>query len=411
MQRLPFLTTLLNLAPAARAAPSRRKHMRSQVSSDALDRPDYADAGTAQLPVAPGHRAPEAGPDEGSNEADLSTAAVLPLRHSSDLPLAMHAEWLPGHCGTTSEQGAQCRHSDSQGAAAGVRNLSACLAFCAGCQRCRFISYSEIGRDCSWYSACDTSRLEPSWLRHRTAQVRHVPRPRRCQASQLDSRGAWREGGGLFARGWRCPLWETSHARFNCSGHLPQRVHSVLGCGRPNAAASLLSGHRTLFFVGDSLSAQHARAVACRVLHDTTHALTPRARRRLASHVAPRSASLRTYLPRWAATAKLGNFLVPACTPECHEVSTGALDGAEVPLRSATMCHVPAGTRDRGCDEGVLPVVERLLTSRVVRWEDAIVMNEGLHHSLQDKAERAAELLRALSPLSGSALGRAVRLG
>ena len=75
------------------------------------------------------------------------------------------------------------------------------------------------------------------------------------------------------------------------------------------------------------------------------------------------------------------------------------------------MCHVPAGTRDRGCDEGVLPVVERLLTSRVVRWEDAIVMNEGLHHSLQDKAERAAELLRALSPLSGSALGRAVRLG
>ena len=292
-----------------------------------------------------------------------------------------------------------------------MRNLSACLAFCAGCQRCRFISYSEIGRDCSWYNACDTSRLEPSWLRHRTAQVRHVPRPRRCQASQLDSRGAWREGGGLFARGWRCPLWETSHARFNCSGHLPQRVHSVLGCGRPNAAASLLSGHRTLFFVGDSLSAQHARAVACRLLHDTTHALTPRARRRLESHVAPRSASLRTYLPRWAATAKLGNFLVPACTPECHEVSTGALDGAEVPLRSATMCHVPAGTRDRGCDEGVLPVVERLLTSRVVRWEDAIVMNEGLHHSLQDKAERAAELLRALSSLSGSALGRAVRLG
>ena len=107
------------------------------------------------------------GPDEGSNEDDTSMAAVLPVRHSSELPLAMHAEWLPGHCGTTSEQGAQCRHGDSQGAAAGVRNLSACLAFCAGCPRCRFISYSEIGRDCSWYNACDTSRLQRSWLRHR----------------------------------------------------------------------------------------------------------------------------------------------------------------------------------------------------------------------------------------------------
>ena len=67
------------------------------------------------------------GPDEGSNEDDTSMAAVLPVRHSSELPLAMHAEWLPGHCGTTSEQGAQCRHGDSQGSAAGVRNLSACL--------------------------------------------------------------------------------------------------------------------------------------------------------------------------------------------------------------------------------------------------------------------------------------------
>ena len=118
------------------------------------------------------------------------------------------------------------------------------------------------------------------------------------------------------------------------------------------------------FFVGDSLSAQHARAAACRVLHDATHphdgahdATRPNdgTRPRLETHRAPRSASLRTYLPRWAATIKLGTFLVPACTPECLEVSTGALDGAEAPSRSATICHVPAGTRDRGCDEGVLP--------------------------------------------------------
>ena len=315
--------------------------------------------------------------------APLSDATPMALQ--SELPLAMHAEWLPGTCGTTSEgEGAQCRHSDTQGAAAGVRNLSACLAFCAACPRCRFISYSEAGKDCSWYTACDTSRLEYSWLRHLTAQVRHVQRPRRCQAAQLDSRDGWREE-RLFA-GWHCPLWETSHARFNCSGDLPQRSHSVTGCGRPNAAASLLSGsgggHRTLFFVGDSLSGQHARAVTCRVLYDATHAASQ------SRHAAPRrSASLRTHLPRWAATVKLDNFMVPACTPECHQVSTAALlDDASLataPSSSVTVCHVPAGTRDKGCAEGVLPVVERLLSSRVVRWEDAIIMNEGLHHSMQ----------------------------
>ena len=319
---------------------------------------------------------------------------------------AMHTEWLPGVCGTTSEgEGATCQRSDTQGAAAGVRNLSACLAFCAACPRCRFISFSEHGADCSWYAVCDTSRLKQSWLRHWTAQVRHAQRPRRCQAAQLDSRGAWREE-PLFA-GWRCPLWETSHARFNCSGDLPQGAHSVPGCGRPNAAASLLGdgggggggGHRTLFFVGDPLSAQHARAVACRVLYDATHAThaAPRSR-----HAAPRrSASVRTHLPRWAAAVKPGSFLVPACTPECHEVSAAALSGARdddtgraaPPTSSSsssassssslTVCYVPAGTRDRGCAEGVLPVVERLLASRVVRWEDAIIMNEGLHHSQQ----------------------------
>ena len=382
MERLSLLLALLTLAPTC-AAPSRRKHMRNRVSMHAaLDKPEKLGAGSARLPIAAGYRAPGAEPDEGSGDANISTTAILQL--SSDLPLAMRAEWRPGTCGTTFVgEGAQCRHSDTQGAAAGVRNLSACLAFCAACPRCRYISYSE-GKDCSWYATCDTSRLEHSWLRHRTAQVRHVQRPRRCQAAQLDSRGGWREE-RLFA-GWHCPLWETSHARFNCSGDLPQRAHLVTGCGRPNAAASLLSGsgggHRTLFFVGDSLSGQHARAVTCRVLYDATHAASQ------SRHAAPRrSASLRTHLPRWAAAIKLENFMVPACTPECHQVSTAALlDDASLataPSSSVTVCHVPAGTRDRGCAEGVLPVVERLLSSRVVRWEDAIIMNEGLHHSMQ----------------------------
>ena len=53
---LPFLATLLTLAPAARAARSR--HGRS--TRDALDRPDFADFAPAQLPVAPGYRAPGA---------------------------------------------------------------------------------------------------------------------------------------------------------------------------------------------------------------------------------------------------------------------------------------------------------------------------------------------------------------
>ena len=93
MERLSLLLALLTLAPTC-AAPSRRKHMRSRVSMHAaLDKPEKLGAGSARLPIAAGYRAPGAEPDEGSGDANISTTALLQL--SSDLPLAMHAEWLP----------------------------------------------------------------------------------------------------------------------------------------------------------------------------------------------------------------------------------------------------------------------------------------------------------------------------
>ena len=71
---------------------------------------------------------------------------------------------LEGHCGATRDgvisncstdtQGAfglQSKHSHSWMVAA-----SACLASCAACERCRWVSLSLRYMDCSWYSSCAT---------------------------------------------------------------------------------------------------------------------------------------------------------------------------------------------------------------------------------------------------------------
>ena len=65
----------------------------------------------------------------------------------------------------------------------------ACAQRCLSCERCRFISVSIRWRDCSWFSACDTSRLLEDIPDFRTFEVRpSLPPPPPFAALQSSGR-------------------------------------------------------------------------------------------------------------------------------------------------------------------------------------------------------------------------------
>lgn len=59
-----------------------------------------------------------------------------------------------GFCGVTSV-GGDC-HADTSGAWA-LGTLRECVLACAGCARCRYLSFSQAGGDCSWFHDCQTT--------------------------------------------------------------------------------------------------------------------------------------------------------------------------------------------------------------------------------------------------------------
>lgn len=68
------------------------------------------------------------------------------------------AEPVGGYCAVT-EGGGSCSHGRS-GSWSNAVSLSACAARCASCSRCRFVSFSAALSDCSWYAACQLTRLQ-----------------------------------------------------------------------------------------------------------------------------------------------------------------------------------------------------------------------------------------------------------
>ena len=38
--------------------------------------------------------------------------------------------------------------------------ITRCLAKCAGCRRCAFVSISVEAKDCSWFASCGGTRLQ-----------------------------------------------------------------------------------------------------------------------------------------------------------------------------------------------------------------------------------------------------------
>ena len=66
---------------------------------------------------------------------------------------------MQGHCGETEFGDSDCQHDESGAwrVSSQLRNgtLLECMARCACCERCRYVSYSPAADDCSWYRECD----------------------------------------------------------------------------------------------------------------------------------------------------------------------------------------------------------------------------------------------------------------
>lgn len=91
-----------------------------------------------------------------------SQLMALPQRGASISPGAWLQSAEKGHCGYT-ESKADCDMADrgSLGLSRSAGHFSswhqasaACLAKCAQCSRCRYVTVSVHHEDCSWYSSC-----------------------------------------------------------------------------------------------------------------------------------------------------------------------------------------------------------------------------------------------------------------
>lgn len=78
-----------------------------------------------------------------------------------------------------------------------------CLALCAECERCRFVSISLLHQDCSWFHACDLSTLHtnvdgfisgPALLPHRKVDAAWAVMPPRGRQPAF-SHMCWKPGG------------------------------------------------------------------------------------------------------------------------------------------------------------------------------------------------------------------------
>ena len=78
----------------------------------------------------------------------------------------MPRTYAPGHCGVTYGESNNCL-TDKQGswalsgaeAASAQAARRACISKCTACVGCNYVSFSAVEADCSWYSACNISRL------------------------------------------------------------------------------------------------------------------------------------------------------------------------------------------------------------------------------------------------------------
>ena len=218
------------------------------------------------------------------------------------------------------------------------------------------------------------------------------------QSRAFDACGAWREASIDRAFGaWRCPMWETSHARFNCSAGAPYRAYRLPPCGdderafarrRADALARAFA-NRTTYFVGDSLSNQHWKDTICALL------------------APPVGGKLLELDAATATGAELDTYVVG------HRCRVVRLPRARA---ASTLCHLTAGTVGGAAPTRAPPDAradELLRAGAARRRGDAFVLNDGLWYGEAEAAEvarldaLAARLARAESAIGGLARARA----
>ena len=70
-----------------------------------------------------------------------------------------------GYCAPTLEPG-DCARGVKGGwnaTALGIADLAGCVARCRGCARCRYVSFSPLHEDCSWFHTCEMADLRMRW--------------------------------------------------------------------------------------------------------------------------------------------------------------------------------------------------------------------------------------------------------
>lgn len=252
--------------------------------------------------------------------------------------------------------------------------------------------------------ACDGSENRsylpaPAAGRPSCAQTSSANRTSAACSESYSRRGHWQSATETKRYGgWRCPLWEHTPTRFLCPD-LPTRRYVVPGCSTP-PALRLLSARQqtTIFFVGDSLSGQHRDSLACRVLQE-------------AHEAGVRPALDRQVTPPWA------HLMVSArpfatCETQCTVISARVGSQLSAPLGSLSLCHVPAGMWGSmdGCRGSTTAATELLLTRRIARYGDFLILNDGLWHSAEEKLRRLRSLLHQVNR-SGTTLGQVIEEG
>ena len=70
-----------------------------------------------------------------------------------------------GYCAPTLEPG-DCARGIKGGwnsTALCIADFAGCAARCRGCARCRYVSFSRLHEDCSWFHTCEMADLRMRW--------------------------------------------------------------------------------------------------------------------------------------------------------------------------------------------------------------------------------------------------------
>lgn len=189
---------------------------------------------------------------------------------------------------------------------------------------------------------------------------------------------------------WRCPLWNGTRLdhldahRFLCPPETPFRSfrQAQPACARlVRSTWGTLALNRSVFFVGDSLSMQHAKAFACRMLAEL-------ARHR--SLPAPPG-------ELWSAQAVAPWVHLANPRREPHSKHNARQQPFCVHVDRRAACFVSSWPTARA-------TAERLVAHRLATAGDLVVLNDGLHMLVADALEAArataASFANATAPLS-----------